>query len=276
MYNLTPEQVAVLNEYGEADAWANYYLCAPPEVARQLRIRVNRVGHLCLTTVAEFDWTFFNRILGLGIREPATERMLDECIALIENSGCKNYMAQVAPGAQPSELPAWLESRGFVRGRSWAKFYRGNEPAPVVPTDLALRSIGQEYAGQFSDTVLAAFEMPAQLGPMIRGIVGAPGWYAYLAFDGEQPVSAAAMHVAGDVCWLGFGSTLESYRKRGGQGALFARRIGDGLKLGCKWFVTETGEDTPESPNPSYHNMVRAGFQLAYLRPNYIHQSAAE
>ena len=56
---------------------------------------------------------------------------------------------------------------------------------------------------------------------------------------------------------------------------MFARRISDGLKVGCKWFVSETGEDTPESPNPSYHNMLRAGFTLAYLRPNYVRESGA-
>jgi hypothetical protein len=60
-----------------------------------------------------------------------------------------------------------------------------------------------------------------------------------------------------------------------GQGAMFARRIADGLALGCQWFVTETGEDRPEDPNPSYHNMLRSGFKLAYLRRNYVHRPPA-
>ena len=34
--------------------------------------------------------------------------------------------------------------------------------------------------------------------------------------------------------------------------------------------VTETGEDSPEQPNPSFHNMIRTGFSLAYQRPNYL------
>jgi hypothetical protein len=261
--SLTPEQIAVLNEYSEADAWANFYHCATPEVASTLGVSAERVGNLWVTSVAKLDWTFFNRINGLGVREPATESALDECIALLERAGCKNYMAQISPVAQPPELPGWLESRGFVRSRNWGKFYRGNEPAPVAPTDLTVKLIGEEHAGAFSDVVLTAFEMPAELGPMVGAIVGAPGWNAYVAFDGEQAVSAAALYVAGDIGWLGFGSTLESHRKRGGQGALFARRIEDGLKLGCKWFVAEAAEDTPEAPNPSYHNMLRAGFQLA-------------
>ena len=42
------------------------------------------------------------------------------------------------------------------------------------------------------------------------------------------------------------------------------------IALGYRWFVTETGEDLPTKPNPSFHNMLRAGFRLAYQRPNYL------
>ncbi|MBI5291576.1 MAG: hypothetical protein HY872_06850 [Chloroflexi bacterium] len=103
--------------------------------------------------------------------------------------------------------------------------------------------------------------------------MGQPGWHHYLAFAGEKPASAAAMFVSGEVGWYGFAGTLKTYRKRGGQGALLARLIEDGRALGCQRFVAETGEDTPEDPNPSYRNMLRSGFQLAYLRRNYVHLS---
>jgi hypothetical protein len=181
-------------------------------------------------------------------------------------------MVQISPQAQPSQLPAWLEKRGFKHGRNWAKVYRGNDPPINVPTQLRVEAIGIEHADVFADIALSAFEMPPELRPLVKGPMGKRGWHHYLAFDGDQPVSAGAMFISGEVAWLGFGSTLVTHRNRGGQGAVFARRIDDGLNLGCKWFVTETGEDTPESPNPSFHNMIRHGFKLAYLRPNYIYK----
>jgi GNAT superfamily N-acetyltransferase len=91
-------------------------------------------------------------------------------------------------------------------------------------------------------------------------------------FDGETSVAGGALFVKGDVGWLGIASTLPAHRRHGAQGALMARRIRDAVELGCRWVVTETGEDTPEHPNPSYHNMLRTGFVLAYQRPNYIAQ----
>jgi hypothetical protein len=78
------------------------------------------------------------------------------------------------------------------------------------------------------------------------------------------------MYIKADRGWLGVAATLPQFRKRGAQGALMSRRLQDGIEAGCKWFVTETGRDTPEHPNPSYHNMARTGFKLAYDRPNFM------
>lgn len=274
MFHLPPEKLALLNEFGESEAWADYYLCAPLEFVRKYRLEAKKIGSVAVTMIPELDWTFFNRIVGLGVGDAATESVLDDAIGILQNAGCKNFMAQISPLAQPSQIPDWLIARGFTKGRNWAKVYRGNESAPSVPTDLRIELIRKEQADAFADVALTAFGMPEELRLLVGGNVGRPGWHHYLAFDGKKPVSAAAMFVKENIGWLGFGSTLESHRKRGGQGALFARRIQDGVSLGCNWFVTETGEDTPEDPNPSYHNMLRTGFKLAYMRPNYIHQPA--
>ncbi len=273
MTQLTPKEIAILNEFCEAEAWANYCLQAPATCKDQLKVEVKQVGSIWVSMVSALDWAFFNRIVGLGMKEDATESMLDDAIGILQNAGCTNYMAQICPQAQPAgQIPEWLSQRGLLKSRNWAKLYRGNEAAPVVSTSLRVESIGEEFSDAFSEIVLKAFEMPDELKCLIGAPIGKPGWSGYLAFDGKEPVSAAAMFISGETCWLGFGSTLETHRNRGGQGALFARRIADGLKLGCKWFVTEAAEDTPESPNPSYHNMLRTGFKLAYQRPNYVHQ----
>jgi hypothetical protein len=275
MQDKNPEIISDLLEFGEADAWTNFYLSSPPAFVTEFKLSVEQIDSIWTTMIPKLDWSFFNRIVGLGIRHPATEAELDQAIEVFKDTGCKNYMAQISPFAKPTQISKWLERRGFKRGRNWAKVYRGNEPPIQVPTGLRVEAIGSEHADDFAEVALAAFEMPLELRPMLKGNIEKTGWHHYLAFDGKQPVSAGAMYVSGEVAWLGFGSTLASHRKRGGQGAIFAHRIQDGLKLGCKWFVTETGEETPEAPNPSYHNMIRHGFKLAYMRPNYVYQEAS-
>ena len=276
MSAMTPEQIAEINEFGEAEAQANYFLCAPPEFTRPTRLEVKRIGSTRVMTIPALDHPLLNKILGLGVGEPATESMLDEAIAVFQKAGCKNYLAQLSPLARPDGIPDWLVARGFKPSSNWAKMVRGSEPAPAIPTDLALEEIGKDQADAYASVVLATFEMPSMLRPLVKGLPGQPGWHHFMAFEGEKPAAAASMFVNGEVGWLGFDGTLKKYRKRGAQGALQAMRIEAGRELGCKWFVTETGEDTPEDPNPSYHNMLRTGFKLAYLRRNYVHRPPAK
>ena len=41
-------------------------------------------------------------------------------------------------------------------------------------------------------------------------------------------------------------------------------------RLGCRWFVTETGFPlTADEPSPSYHNMLWAGFRAVAVRDNF-------
>lgn len=114
MSDLTPEEIAMLNELGESEAWANYYLWAPPEFVEKLRLEAKRLGPLWVTMIPGLDWAFLNRIVGLGIGELATESLLDDAIGILHKAGCKNYMAQISPLAQPSYLPEWLNARGFT------------------------------------------------------------------------------------------------------------------------------------------------------------------
>jgi hypothetical protein len=275
MSELTPARIAEINEFGEAEAYVNYFLCAPPEFARSFRLEVKRIGSVWVTMLPAVDNVNHNRILGLGVGEPATESILDKAIAVFQNTGCKNYMVQICPLVQPAPYPGWFAARGFKPVRSWAKMCRGNEPAPAVSTDLRMEAIGEDQASAYADVVLSVFGMTPAYRPLVEGNVGKPGWHQYLAFDGEKPVSAAGMYINGEAAWLSFASTLKTHRERGGQSAMLARRIEDGLALGCKWFIAETKEDTPDRPNPSYRNMLRSGFELAYLQRYYFHQTPA-
>jgi len=123
----------------------------------------------------------------------------------------------------------------------------------------------------FAAVCLAAFEMPDDLAPLLDPIVGAPGWSHYVGYDGDEAVTAGALYVEDGLGWLGWGSTLESHRGRGGQSAIFAARMRDARELGCRMVVTETGEEDEQDPvNHSYRNMVRLGFRLAYPRRNWV------
>ena len=91
-----------------------------------------------------------------------------------------------------------------------------------------------------------------------------------MAFEGLVPVATGAFYLAGDLAWIDFAATMEGTRGMGAQSALVARRIRDAAELGCKGFVVETAEPTPSHEAPSYTNLLKFGFEVRYVRANYI------
>lgn len=273
MATLAPHEITRLVELTEAAAYAEWITASSEQTTTQLGLRCRQLGSATALIMSELDVSLFNRVLGVGVVEPATEELIDHISALYAAPG-NSFVVPVAPTAQPSAVVNWLEQRGIKRRGNWVKLYRGNNAPPEIPTDLRIATIGSESAEAFAHIGLAAFEVPPDLKPLVIAILDRPSWHNYLAFDGDTPVGAASLFVRDGVGWLGYGSTLPSHRRRGAQGALMVQRLRDGIEMGCEWFVTETGEDTLANPNPSYHNMLRTGFRLAYVRPNYVHRGA--
>ncbi|MFN8496820.1 MAG: GNAT family N-acetyltransferase [Anaerolineae bacterium] len=263
--SIAPDLVERL-EFAEAEAYVDMFRVAPPE----LGLRVERVGGAVCLLAPSLPIILFNRVVGPGLREPAADATVAEIAGLYQAAGISRWGVQLSPFAQPPALSGWLAARGLPRRDNWAKVYRAAAPPPRVATDLTVTSVGRDGAQAWAGVAVEGFEMPPFLGGWLAASVGEPGWRHYLAWDGETPAAAAALYIWDNVGWLGIEATRPAYRRRGAQGALIARSIADAVDLGCRWLVAETDEDTAERPNPSYHNMLRAGFSLAYLRPNYI------
>lgn len=256
----------------EADVFADVFDACPAPLAQGLGLRVVRHDGGAVSLVApQLPTSFFNRTLCLGNDRPATEADVAAVVDAHASSGVAEYWVHVGPAARPAELGALLEARGLsiAQRRSWAKVHRGPGDVPHVASELRVVEIGADQASAFARVVLAAFGMPPPMAPWIEALVERPHNRCYVAFDGDTPVSAGLVHLAGDAAWLGMGSTLATHRGRGGQGALMERRIVDALASGATLIATETGEPVGDEKNPSLANMFRMGFRTAASRLNY-------
>jgi hypothetical protein len=247
-------------------------LALGPEERARYGVRSARIGAAFGLALRQVDLPMLNRVVGFGLGSEAedAEAALDAIFDLYGDAPV-TFLVQVSPAVLTPQLAGLLESRGLQRMDNWACFIRGTETPPEIPTSLRIERIGTEYAEASAQIACAAFELPAEYGVLLERLVGRPGWQHYLAFDGEQPVATGALYVEAGVGYLTFGATLASHRGLGAQGAIIVRRIREAAALGCRWLVSETAEDLPERPFPSYRNMLRAGFRLAYPRPNYVH-----
>jgi len=210
-----------------------------------------------------------NSVKGLGFGEKIDVTLLDEIIDFYKNS--EQFAIQLAPVILNDENKSLLEEKGFINKSTWAKFIRNTEPVNETNSELTINEIDVKKAVEFAKTAVEAFNMKEIFIPQFETIIGRDNWRHFMAFDGNKPAATASLYINGDTGWLGVASTLPSYRNRGAQGALIAKRISAARECGCKWVTVETGNDTKEKPNPSYRNIMRNNFRLLYFRPNYIY-----
>jgi GNAT superfamily N-acetyltransferase len=257
-------------ETAEVAAIRSWFEAIPPDVGAKLGSRHADLGDGLLVRAGP-DVLMFNRVLGLGVRRPVRETELDEAVRVFQESGAPRFMIPIAPLARPPEFATWLAARGFHEHNHWIRLVRDlTEPLPEPRTDLRVAPFGTEHAETFGRMEAEAFGHPPELAELNSCLVGRPGWSFVGAFEGETLVSVAGMHVQGAAAWFGFASTRAEYRGRGAQSALIAWRLAAARGAGCRWACVETAADTPEKPNPSTHNLRRAGFRDAYERPNWV------
>ena len=129
--------------------------------------------------------------------------------------------------------------------------------------------VDRTSADRFADAVLAGFGMPPMMKPWLTALPERDGWHCFMALAGDVAVAGAALHIADGLGWLGIGATRPEHRQKGAQSALLAARIEAGRAHGVEGFTTETGRPLPGEPGPSFANIKRAGFRIAYDRPNW-------
>jgi len=255
----------------EINAWQDMYNAAGWDLSDQFGIKVFSMGSACVSLARNIDILGFNRVIGLGLFQTASEQMVDDIISKYKTAGIKRFFIQIHPEAAPPKLKEWFESRKIHHYNNWVKLYRGVEDPPDTETELEIREVqDKDEVDRFGEIITLSFDWPAEMRQWFENLVGRKCWKTYLAFDGDKAVAAASMYVKDDCGWLSFASTLPDYRGKGAQTALIARRIRDAAELGCKVITVETAEDSEEKRSQSLQNIQKMGFEVAFVRPNFL------
>lgn len=254
----------------ERDAWGDLYGACPADLAKRLGLAVERMGGALFLQLQAIDHGQFNRLCGIGLAGDDAGDSVRRGVEKFRAAGIRNAWFQPAPGAIQAALDALLTAAGLRQHqRRWAKFER----PPVAPApargDLTIIDVGPTQAADFATAVLAGFGLPPILVPWLMALPGRAGWQCFLALADGAPVAGAALYVSNGLGWLGLGATRPEHRRRGAQSALIAARIEAGLRARVQGFVTETGVPLAGELGPSFANIQRAGFRIAYERENW-------
>lgn len=251
--------------------WGTIWDAVSPRIAAEHGVELRRFGPVQATIVASLPETgMLNMVLGASEPGAIEEGHLAAAAEWVASRGVAAYVP-VTPGLPESAAAeGWLTANGFSQAYAWMKFVRDPHPPRFkAPEDVEVVELGDGEEAPFGTIAALGFGLPAWASGLFAHLPGRAGWRCYVArLDGEA-LACAAMSVHDGIAEFGIAATLESARGRGCQLALLHRRILDAAEAGCHTLFVETGERVPGRPAASYRNILRAGFEEAYLRPNW-------
>jgi GNAT superfamily N-acetyltransferase len=256
----------------ERHFWREVWESVPAAVAAEHGIELRRFGAIQASIVRGLpEVSMLNLILGAT---EADEGDLADAVAWTGEHGISPYVP-VTPGQPGTEVAeVWLRDHGFERAYAWMKFVRGSHrPRFPTPDGVEVVELEAEDEAPFGSIAAIGFGLPAWSAEFFAHLPGRPGWRCYVAKVEGKAQACAAMLIEEGLAEFGVAATLEEARGRGCQTALLHRRICDAAAAGCHTLFVETGERVPGRPSASYRNILKAGFEEAYLRPNWQHPS---
>ncbi len=265
--------------------YRDFWEAVPAELAAAQGVRREAFGPVQATVAATLPRARpLNLLLGGASGDAAAEGWLEEAIEWARGVGARGF-ALLEPGLPGTvEAEATLAAAGYKPGPNWMRFVRdAHEPRFKVADDIEVVEVSgdsdavPEGAGGALDAVDAPFAtiaalglgLPAWTASLFASLPGLPDWRCYVARVDGEPLACASMLLDGAVAEFGVAATLESGRRRGCQLALLRRRIADAAAAGASTLFVETGERVPGRPSTSYGNILRAGFEEAYLCPGW-------
>jgi GNAT superfamily N-acetyltransferase len=248
--------------------WRDIWQSMPHEVTSEHGIELREFGALQVTLTRDLPQV---PILNLVLGAPAaSEADLEYAFAWAEEHGVSPCVP-LTPGLPGSaRAEAWLREKGFEQGYAWMKFVRDPHPPRFPePPDLEVVELTAADEEPFGTIAAVGFGLPPWGANFFAHLPGREEWRCYVARVDGKAQACAAMLLEDGIAEFGIAATLEEARGRGCQTALLHRRICDAAAAGCHTLFVETGERVPDRPSGSYRNILKAGFEEAYLRPNW-------
>lgn len=271
MKELSRDFIARL-EIQEDNYWKAYYSLAGKELVETLGAKFKSIAGASCYALSNVDILAFNRVIGIGLNNTIVKENIKKIIEFYRNAEVKRFFVQVNPVAEASGIIDLLKECGFKYHNNWAKFIKKLDKINYkAESEVELSLVQPGELSKFDDILTTVFEFDSKAAYLFSQTYKQTGWKHYFARLKGKPIAAASLFINDEFASLAIAGTLPEHRGFGAQSALISARINDAIEAGCKYIVVETAEDTVDNPSASFRNMKKLGFELAYLRPNFIY-----
>ncbi len=261
-------------EFAELHAWLDQWDNFPDDLVRQFRFGKHWLGEVLVITSPVIPFSHFNQVMGFGLTQSATEKELDDILALFRAENIKKIELHHIPHTQPPQLTSWLAERGLRVVSGWDRVYRGNEPLAdetALPAGMRVEKVTRATMEEWATFLVTWYNLP-QTKLLLLALVECERWHHYVLREGERIVAARSMYVHHDGnAWWGIEAPVPGFMTpRFDLDYHLCREIvKDGLRLGVKYFVADIEKVSPTMDHDGYRNFATMGFKRVYYRSNF-------
>ena len=250
------------------------YAASPADFARQFELEIMRVQNIVLIRCRRIPFVHFNCVKKLGMNELATEPLVDEVISICRKAGVRNFTFYHIPHSQPSNLPEWLQARGFRPRGGWDRIYRNNNafthPATELGDNFKVEKVTQTTGKEWAGYIDSIYGLPTT--PWLLSLVERQGWHHYTLRKDEKIVAVRTIYVHSDgMAWLGVEAPVPGVMAPSFDVdlQLCHAMVKEGLDLGVRYFAADIEAPNPAMNTPAYPNFEALGFKRIYFRRHY-------
>lgn len=261
-------------EFAELNAWCDQWEAYPNELVRQYRFGKRKSGDAVVLTSPVIQFSHFNQVMGLGLTLPATEKVLDDILAIFRAQKISRIELHVIPHTQPPQLVDWLKERGLRVLSGWDRIYRGNETLTdktSLPKGMRVEKITRAMMEEWATFLVTMYRLePAK--QLLLSLVERKGWHHYALRENGEIVAARSMYIHDDgVAWWGIEAPVPGLMtpRFDLDYHLCREIIKDGLRLDAKYFIADIEKPEEKMNHDGYRNFSALGFKRAYFRSNY-------
>lgn len=260
----------LLIEQTEIAAWRDLINAAPDSFRMANGLRHKDIGGGMAINFQKMPIPLFNRVIGLGLKEPVTQDVIDQVKSFYTQN--EKYLVHYSSPMRPANADSLLRENGFHVAGSWERIVRTDQPLPAISSSrgIIVKQVDESLKERWVKFLIDTYGFDFYTWP--RAFAMRKGWKHYVAFRDNQIIACRSFFMTPQkTVFSGVDAPVPGVMTADCEPdfEIWKKAIADALKEGAILFVADIELPDKVKNTAAYEGFKQLGFQIPYTRFHY-------